>query len=191
MSKIYEFEVTLVDVVPVVKRKVQINSDATFEDLHMLIQISFGWLNSHLYQFEVDGTYIEPPSEDEFFDGGDQQGLNTLEVPLEQLVTKKTTFDYTYDFGDNWEHEVKLVNINTDEKLIFPNCLEGINGCPPEDCGGPGGYDHILSVLANPKSTDYVDIKRWVGDFFDPKAFYLQETNDMIIAFFSQKDRVN
>lgn len=188
MSSIYEFEIVLEEIEPAIKRRVQINADNTFEDLHMLLQIVFGWDNSHLFEFVVDGVHILMPDEDGALEVEDKNAFRTF---LSSLSNEGKSFDYTYDFGDGWSHKVTLVEVFDNEKLIFPNCLSGERSGPLEDSGGVPGYVHILSVLANPNSEEYNDVRDWVGDDFDPEEFDLQEANEIIIEYFSQKDREN
>ena len=53
---------------------------------------------------------------------------------------------YTYDFGDDWQHEVKLEKVlPTEENVKYPRCVTGKRACPPEDCGGIWGYEEILA----------------------------------------------
>lgn len=61
---------------------------------------------------------------------------------LSQVVAgEKFKFLYTYDFGDDWEHEIlveKVLPVVPDTR--YPICLTGKRACPLEDCGGPWGY---------------------------------------------------
>ena len=69
--------------------------------------------------------------------------------------TEKSSFIYEYDFGDSWRHKVVLEKIlPPDESFKHPVCLTGKNACPPEDCGGIGGYDDLKMILADPDDPD-------------------------------------
>ena len=35
-------------------------------------------------------------------------------------------------------------------QAVVPGCVAGARACPPEDCGGPPGYDGLLRALAAP-----------------------------------------
>lgn len=188
MSSIFEFEIKIAHIEPVIYRRVRINASDTFEDLHMLLQVVFGWHNTHLFEFVVDNTRVTMPNEDGDLEPGDKNAFTTT---LASLLTEGKEFEYLYDFGDGWEHEIRLVEELQNERLIFPNCLEGKRSGPLEDSGGVPGYLHILDILKQPKSDDYVDIVNWVGEDFDPEEFDLFEANEILVEYFSQKDREN
>jgi hypothetical protein len=80
---------------------------------------------------------------------------------------------YEYDFGDGWEHEVTLATIRPRQKgLRYPRCLAGERACPPEDCGGVGGYEDLLAVMRDPTHEEYVSTLRWLGSGrIDPERF--------------------
>jgi len=79
---------------------------------------------------------------------------------------------YTYDFGDGWDHTIKLEKILPREKgRQYPNCLKGKRACPPEDCGGVGGYKNLLEIISDPKHEEYDEYMEWLEEDFDPEAF--------------------
>ena len=75
----------------------------------------------------------QPQPEYEFVIQGEKK------VKLSQVVAgEKFKLLYTYDFGDDWEHEIlveKVLPVAPD--TCYPTCLTGKRACPPEDCGGP------------------------------------------------------
>ncbi len=90
-------------------------------------------------------------------------------------------FYYDYDFGDGWEHEIKLEKIFTyDRDVKYPVCIDGGRRCPPEDCGGPGGYKDILTIIQDPEHKEYEEWMKWLGDEFDPEEFSLEDTNELL-----------
>lgn len=64
--------------------------------------------------------------------------------------------------------------------LGTPHCLAGARACPPEDCGGPAGYERLLRVLAEPDHPDHDELTQWVGGEFDPEAFDVAATNELL-----------
>jgi len=112
---------------------------------------------------------------------GAGETINT-ETTLDEVIYEDgQAFFYTYDFGDNWEHEVaveKIITPRTGVKGIKdPICVAGSRACPPEDCGGDYGYMELLEILKHPRSRAYREMKEWLGGTFDPKPFDKSEVN--------------
>ena len=104
--------------------------------------------------------------------------------------------EYVYDFGDNWEHTIKLEDVLPAEKgATYPRCIKGKRNSPPDDCGGVWGYADMLEVLANPQDTEYEDTKAWIesmkgGPFapeqFDPKSVVFADPAEIFKLCFSR-----
>jgi hypothetical protein len=58
-------------------------------------------------------------------------------------------------------------------------CLAGANACPPEDCGGIGGYYNLLRILADPKHPEHEDMKERVGGKLEAAEFSLDGVNEV------------
>ena len=85
---------------------------------------------------------------------------------------------YTYDFGDDWIHEIVLEKqLDTDPAEGLPWCTGGAGACPPEDCGGPYGYAELLKVLTDPKHPEHTEMLDWAGGPIDPNEFSVDEVN--------------
>lgn len=82
---------------------------------------------------------------------------------------------YVYDFGDSWEHEIRLEKILPREKRKYPACIAGKRACPPEDCGGIWGYEEFLEIIKDPEHEEYEDMLDWVGGEFDPEHFDIED----------------
>lgn len=54
---------------------------------------------------------------------------------------------------------------------MYPRCLAGARACPPEDCGGPHGYERLLATTAKPRTAEAKSLLKWLGGPFDPEAF--------------------
>ncbi|MBX7167659.1 MAG: plasmid pRiA4b ORF-3 family protein [Pirellulales bacterium] len=170
-SGIFQFRVTLLVTRPAVWRRIQV-PDCTLGMLHDYIQAAFGWWNYHLHRFTIDGKEYGPPPPEEFAADFDWQDYT--QVKLSQLVPKsgkRARWIYEYDFGDGWVHEILFEGFPpADKKVKYPICLEGDRTCPPEDVGGPYGFEHYLAALANPKHKEHKDYLAWRGPF-DADAF--------------------
>jgi len=168
-------------------------AESTFYELHSAIQDAMGWMDYHLHGFTFDtrGKGLDksrnsfehiynitlPDPETGGFD------VNTKDERQERLndwfgvVAKQCV--YTYDFGDNWDHTVLLEKtIPLDNKAKYPQCIGGKNACPPEDCGGVGGYEDLQKILADPNHEEHEDMLEWLGlesgAEFDPSEFDYQ-----------------
>ena len=100
--------------------------------------------------------------------------VNSLRHKVSKIVPKngkRFRFEYEYDFGDGWEHEILFEGCLKAEKgTRYPLCMEGQRACPPEDVGGPFGYQEYLEALADPKHERHKEFMEWSGRF-DPEKF--------------------
>ncbi|MCL6478954.1 MAG: plasmid pRiA4b ORF-3 family protein [Peptococcaceae bacterium] len=170
---IYIMKVTLRDCTPPIWRRFQVPGSINLYKLHRVLQVVMGWENYHLYQFIIKNTYYGDPDPDP------EHGLkNARKTRLDQVVTRaKTSFTYEYDFGDGWNHSIQVEKILPAKEKIKPLCLAGERACPPEDCGGPWGYENLLEILSNPEHDEYDETLAWVREDFDPEFFDLDELN--------------
>jgi hypothetical protein len=173
----FQFRVALREIVPTIWRRILVPGDYTFWDLHVAIQDAMGWLDYHLHLFRVESPLIDAAAQigipDEDFFEGDERILPGWEVPVAAyLFEPGDTAVYEYDFGDGWEHDLTLEAILPDETgKHFPICLAGQRACPPEDCGGVGGYENVIEVLRNPDHEEHASMLSWVGGSYDPAGF--------------------
>jgi len=171
-ARVYQLKITLRDIKPPVWRRVQVK-DCTLARLHDLIQTCMGWADDHLHEFDIGHARYGDPRQWQDGFGGKLEVGNEGKVKLSQLVAQGVKkFTYVYDMGDNWEHVIQI------EKLLpaeagahYPRCLAGKRACPPEDCGGPWGYDDFLQAIQNPKHERHEELLEWVRGEFDPEAF--------------------
>lgn len=133
---------------------------------------STGWSNSHLHMFHVGKTRYAPRTPD-WDDVEDER-----KVILREIAPKAgVKFFYEYDMGDSWGHEIRVEAITQPAEPQRPKCLAGAGACPPEDCGGIGGYEDLLAALRDPKHEQHDEMVEWVGGDFDPEAFDLAAAN--------------
>ncbi len=148
-SEIHQLKITLRYIQPPVWRRVEVPKDITLAKLHRILQVAMGWYDSHLHQFIVGKNYYGEPSLDEF---SELDLKDERKVRLGQVLSKpKQRMVYEYDFGDGWEHDIVLEKVlPPDSNTRYPVCLEGAQACPPEDCGGVGGYENFLDAIRDP-----------------------------------------
>ncbi|MDF2520822.1 MAG: hypothetical protein K0R84_1450 [Clostridia bacterium] len=80
---------------------------------------------------------------------------------MPEYIPKYTKIEYSYDFGDGWEHYITVERIIEEYNRNHPVCIEGEGTTPPEDVGGESGYDDFLDILSNPKHPEYADTLSW------------------------------
>jgi len=183
-APLYQLKITLRHSEPKIWRRVVIRADMPLDQMHNVIQVAMGWRHSHMHQFIVGrGSatqfYGEPDSE--FLDMGDNM-LDERRYSVADLApAAKQKFIYEYDFGDSWEHEVMVEKtLPPDADFKHPVCLGGAMACPPEDCGGLGGYSNLLEVLADPKHPEHEEMKEWVGGGFHAEEFCVEDVNEIL-----------
>jgi len=172
----FQLKVTLLEIDPPIWRRLAVPCSITFHKLHKILQAAMGWEDYHLYNFtagHVDYGITDPEFE---FDGKDSR-----RTKLDQVLEKKLKFIYIYDFGDNWEHEIRVEEILQAERdKFYPVCLGGERACPPEDVGGAWGYSEFLEAISDPDHEEHENLLTWAGEDFDAEHFDLQEVNERL-----------
>lgn len=167
---IFQLKITLCGIQPEIWRRVLAPGNIRLDMLHETIQGAMGWKDSHLHEFVVNGTTYGDPDNPPHGAFASECGTKTKLKFLDLRPGDK--FIYRYDFGDDWTHEVMVEGIlEAVPKETYPKCVAGERACPPEDCGGPPGYEHLLQVLGNPNDPEYEDLSAWVGGIFDAENF--------------------
>lgn len=176
---LYQLKVTLQGTRPPVWRRIVVRSDLKLHRLHRVIQDVMGWYDCHLHHFLTDYARYTEPDPDDFEFGFGPPTLNEKRYAVSQLApVEKSKFTYEYDFGDSWLHQLVLEKIlPPDGSFKHPVCLAGANSCPPEDCGGIGGYEDLKEIMANPKHPEHEEMKLWLDRDFDPALFDLDAVN--------------
>ncbi len=184
LRRVFQLRISLEGVRPAVWRRILVTSDTPLEKLHRVIQAAMGWEDFHLHYFTVgtalyqpqammEETDLMPPALPADFSIKSEQG-----VRLSRALAGQDRFLYLYDFGDNWEHEVRMEKeLPLDPAGRYPMCVEGKRACPPEDVGGPDGYRDFLEALGSPAHPDHETLKDWAGRDFDPDLFDLETAN--------------
>lgn len=171
-TKILQLKITLKYIRPPIWRRIQVRRDVTLAALHRVLQIAMGWYDSHSHQFRTGKTYYGTPDIDALCELNIKDDSKTQ---IGRVLTKpKQKLIYEYDFGDGWEHEIVLEKVLTpDPAVAYPRCLAGARACPPEDCGGAGGYANFLAAIRDPDHKEHDEYLDWIGGEFDPEAFDL------------------
>jgi len=172
-AHVYQIKITLIDTEPEIWRRIVVSGNTNLGLLHAIIQIAMGWTNSHLHQFIADNTfYSDPDLDNEMEDMEDEYKMLLCEI----APKVGESFMYEYDFGDGWNHLIEVEKI-INEGIAHPICLDGARACPPEDCGGTGGYQDLCEIIQDPEHEEYESMLEWLNGGFDPDAFDVQKVN--------------
>lgn len=177
---VYTLKITLIGTEPPVWRRVVVRSDIGLGDLHDVIQLSMGWEDHHLHHFIVGKSFygVPEPNQDDFgFKTLDEQDFALIDI----APRKGSKFKYEYDFGDSWQHEIRVEKIERDVPgHTHPVCLDGERNCPPEDVGGIWGYSELVEAMADRKHKRRKEFIEWLGEPFNPEAIDLKEANKQL-----------
>lgn len=203
--KAYQIKIELIDSEPLIWRRVIVPAEIPFKRLHDTIQFAMGWWDSHLYEFEFPEEKLRITCDDESFDEWkyysakyktvkptkkeDPLGIigRILELKLkksqstkiDKYLAKYTTFEYIYDFGDHWQHQIQIERVIDDYLFGYPQVLEGEGACPPEDVGGIGGYEEFLKAWNDPKHPEHDSVCEW-GEGMNYQPFDIVNTNELM-----------
>lgn len=137
-----------------------------------------GWKDEYPFKFIINETTVRDFGPDVDM-GNNPYDRDAIEIDLDELVTMgKTRFTYIYNFQDHWEHQITLEEIlSSDEAPVYPVCIGGERGCPPDDCGGISRDQHMLNALADEKHPEHNTIKKQLGEREDVALFNIEEVN--------------
>jgi len=178
-EKILEFKITLQGINnPVIYRTIQIPSNFTFYDLHVIIQSAFNWEDAHLFEFMIKKKRIGD-YKDEF---GEENLLSAREILLEDEFQRKAQKAlYIYDFGDNWEHEIVLQKSFEPQKgKKYPVCIEAQGNTPPEDVGGVWGFESFKEIMKDKNHSEYLEMREWYDHEYDENYCSINKINAML-----------
>ncbi|WP_199752735.1 plasmid pRiA4b ORF-3 family protein [Actinoplanes sp. ATCC 53533] len=156
-APIYQIKVSLRGAQPPIWRRLELPADTGLSELHRIIQVAFGWEECHLHVFETAyGMFgVADPELDHRAEGP---------VTLEQVAPGVgDRLQYTYDFGDDWTHEIVVEQQPDRRPVAYPQCTGGRRAAPPEDCGGIWGYQELVEVLSDPGHPEHSDRLEWLG----------------------------
>jgi len=175
-TKIYQFKITLKESAnPQIWRQVQVENSINLQELQFIFNEAMGWENYNDHDFIIDGkrySAMNPEFADD--DVIDEETIQISDI----LNQEGQKFEYVYDFGDEWEHEIVLEKIfEPEEDAEYPTCIAGEGACPPEDCGGVLGYENLCEILNDPRNNQYAKVVDWLGTkHWDKNEFNLEET---------------
>jgi hypothetical protein len=166
-APVWRLKVELLGVAPTVWRRFDTYADVKLTQLHHFIQGAMGWELAHLFSYQGRGHGSQISNE----------------LRLCDACRVGDALTYTYDFGDDWQHLVRVEKMMAKPTGTYPRLVAGKRACPPEDCGGPWGYADMIRVLAGHRNARRRELVEWLGRPFDPKAFSIDEANERLAEY--------
>jgi len=184
---IAHLKVTLDEVKPPVLRRIEVPLAIRLDRLHLALQAAMGWTDSHLYEIRARDVGWGVPDPD--WGGGPLDARKARLVDVVEEIGAKT-LKYLYDFGDGWEHTIKIERIaKAVPGIAYPRLTEAKGRCPPENVGGPWGYADFLEAVTDPKHERHAEVAEWIGGTFDPDVVEAEEHAQALAALVKQWSR--
>lgn len=147
----FRVRVDLAGATPPIWRRLELTSSMFLGELHQVLQAAFGWTDTHLHRFALGSSVWDEASE-KFLcpydvEEGDGDGVPAAGVRLDEVLGDAgDVLLYVYDYGDDWEHRIRLEAVVDRAPDARPAlCTGGRRAAPPEDCGGIHAYDDMAS----------------------------------------------
>jgi len=180
----FQVRVDLLHVKPPIWRRLVLPGDLTLERVHLVLNEAMGWTNSHLHRIRTGSDPYSPCFITEFDRDEGDEGILEDDVRLDQVFAEAgDALWYDYDFGDGWEHVVKVEAVLLDPPAGV-EIVTGRRACPPEDVGGIWGYDTVAQWVESryddallPEQFENARHGRdWLPRGWDPATFDLEST---------------
>ncbi|MEA3400907.1 MAG: plasmid pRiA4b ORF-3 family protein [Armatimonadota bacterium] len=178
---IYRLRISIVGSEPEIWRRVDVPGQATLSDLHGIIQRTMNWENYHLHQFEIHDELYMPQAPVELNLEMAESADETEACLIDLDLAAGSSFEYVYDFGDWWVHEIRVEEVlERDPQHRYPVCHDGEMAGPPEDVGGLWGYYEMLEALEDPEHPEHEMYTDWIEEW-DPEDFDAEAVNKRLM----------
>ena len=176
-------------------REIVVPQAWTFLDLHEAIQSSLLWWGYHLYDFKFrshgENCMLYDPEQDGIDamftpDDSNYAPYDVLSVHLDDVFPRTRTATYTYDYGAGWVHHVEFLEAIENFEGEMPVCTAGEGDAPPDDVGGPWGYENFLAVVSDENDPGCAEARAWaLSQFWEP--FDLERINERMRKWRSEE----
>ena len=178
---------------PLCWRLIEVPASYTFLDLHVIIQECMRWMDYHLFDFRFTSNGQKRQLDehgnmyDDFSDWmtpeeRKRQPVKSFsrDVHLGEIFPRTRTAVYSYDYGDGWEIDVKVVKTIKHRDHDEPLVLDGDGAAPPEDVGGPAGYADFLRTINGEDGPERQYLLEWSEDQGYLDHFDLKDTQERV-----------
>jgi len=165
---------------PAIWRRLELRDDLSVEQLHEVLQAAMGWGDAHLHRFWLGpkkqiwtGPHLVTDAD--LDEGEGEEGVHERDVQVGQVLRAVgDRLFYTYDFGDDWTHTIKVEALEP----LPPGapravCVGGRHACPPENVGGVHSYNELVAAWRETPDHSLVDpmYAESLADDWDPTDF--------------------
>ena len=170
----YRIRIDLKDTRPPLWRRLELASDLSLDELHEVIQVAFGWTDSHLHGFASGSSYYAAATERYLcpFDVAEgEDGIPEGDVRLDEVLADPgDKLFYAYDYGDDWQHVIALEAVlPRSAGAPYAACTAGRRRGPVEDCGGAYAYE-LIEAAADPGHPGRADAAADFANMFGSEA---------------------
>lgn len=178
---------------PLCWRLIEVPASYTFLDLHVIIQECMRWMDYHLFDFRFtnNGQKRQLDEHGDMYDDFSdwmtpeerkRQPVKSFsrDVHLGEIFPRTRTAVYSYDYGDGWEIDVKVVKTIKHRDHDEPLVLDGDGAAPPEDVGGPAGYADFLRTINGEDGPERQYLLEWSEDQGYLDHFDLKDTQERV-----------
>ena len=129
------------------KRTIQIRGDQTLEQLSMAINAAFDRDDDHMYEFQMGKTPRDRRGLRYEMEMADRYGNETVgtveETTIEEIgLRPRRLFGYLFDFGDSWEHQIRVEKIEDGPgEGVYPRVIKRVGESPPQYPGEEDEYE--------------------------------------------------
>ena len=127
---------------PIISRTIEIKAEQTLKTLHQAIFAAFDREDEHMHEFQIGGNSPYDPQSKRY--GLSMAFMNELDENRQAGDVAKTTigslnlklnqpFGYWFDFGDDWRHQIDVVEIKkAKQKKRYPIVTQRTGKSPPQ-----------------------------------------------------------
>ncbi|MEY3297173.1 MAG: hypothetical protein RLZZ597_433, partial [Cyanobacteriota bacterium] len=122
---------------PCIIRTIEIRGDQTLADLHRVIFKAFNREEEHMYEFQLKGAGPNDPNAKRYgLAAAMSDGLagDVAKTPIGTLgLVTDESFGYWFDFGDDWWHQVDVLEIAQPKSRVkYPRITNRVGASPPQ-----------------------------------------------------------
>ncbi|MBI9095338.1 MAG: plasmid pRiA4b ORF-3 family protein [Sphaerochaeta sp.] len=153
-----------------VTRSFLVPLEMDFGTLGTILQMGFGWSegSGHEFHLKRDTIRIGADSSDMYmrlmFEGKHTQVLSEGETVLSDFIPGVRKIQYHFGFDRGWLLDISVKKAPDADGGPYVTCTGGQGTTPPEDCGGPPGYDELCEILGDPTHVEYAETVEWIHD---------------------------